>query len=137
MKPPDTRRNFLQSAASAAAGLTGAAALSAQNAPQAAMEIQVPKMKFAGVEISRLIAGCNTFYGFAHFNQTLATVMREYYTPERVCDVLHQCNRFGINAFNYYPAGRASEDFERFVTEGGKMHLVAQGIGEPSEIVKA
>ncbi len=42
--------------------------------------------------------------------------MRDYYT-ERVCDVLHQCNRFGINAFNYYPSGRVRQDFERFRAE--------------------
>jgi hypothetical protein len=151
MQLPDTRRNFLQSAACAAAGLTGAVTLAGQTAPraagkpetppappaQSASEIQVPKMKFGNAEISRLIAGCNTFYGFAHFNQTLATVMREYYTAERVCDVLHQCNRFGINAFNYYPGARGKQDFERFLAEGGNMHLIVQGMGDPSPIVKA
>src|ERR1019366_4284266 len=87
--------------------------------------------------ISRLIAGCNTFYGFAHFNQILGTVMREYYTQERVCDVLHQCNRFGINTFNYYPAARAPLDLERFQAEGGKMHLIVQGIGDPTDVCKS
>src|SRR5512140_757268 len=123
MQPRDTRRNFLQSAACRAAGLTGVVSLAGQTAAQTtgrggagsdlgpgpgrvtsggpeapagallrpASEIQVPKMKFGKVEISRLIAGCNPFYGFAHFNQTLAAVMREYYSAERVCDVLHQC----------------------------------------------
>ncbi|MBZ5622848.1 MAG: hypothetical protein LAQ69_29550 [Acidobacteriia bacterium] len=163
MQLPDTRRNFLNAAA-CAAGFAGAASLAAQTGPQTpgpgrgqgpsrgnpggpdtapgplpqpASEIQVPKMKFGNAEISRLIAGCNTFYGFAHFNQSLATVMSEYYTAERVCDVLHQCNRFGINAFNYYPGGRGKPDFERFLAEGGKMHLIVQGMGDPSPIVKA
>jgi len=133
MQLPDTRRSFLQSAACAAAGLTGAASL----AGQPASEIQVPKMKFGNAEISRLIAGCNPFYGYAHFNQTLATVMSEYYTPERVCDVLHQCNRFGINAFNYFHSPRAPRDLERFLAEGGKMHLIAQGAPDPSPVIKA
>ena len=94
-------------------------------------------MKFGNVEISRLIAGCNTFYGFAHFNQTLATVMREHFTPERVCEVLHQCNHFGINAFNYYPGGRGKADFERFLAEGGKMQLIVQGMDDFIPSVKA
>jgi hypothetical protein len=94
-------------------------------------------MKFGGHDISRLIAGCNPFYGFAHFNQTLGTVMREYYTAERVRDVLHQCNRFGINTFNYYPGGRGQADFESFLAEGGQMNLVVQGMGDPSAVVKA
>jgi len=91
-------------------------------------------MKFFGAEISRLIVGCNPFYGFAHYNNVLSTVMKEYYTPERVCDVLHQCNRFGINAFNYFPLGRATEDLARFQSEGGRMHLIVQGIGDPASL---
>jgi hypothetical protein len=93
-------------------------------------------MKFAGAEISRLIAGCNPFYGFGHFNSILATVMREYYTAERVCDVLHQCNRFGINTHNFVAYGRAVQDIERFYSEGGKMHLVVQCQGDPADLVK-
>jgi len=88
-------------------------------------------MRFGNAEISRLIVGCNPFYGFSHFNNTLSQVMREYYTAERVCDVLHQCGRFGINAYNYVDLGRAGQDLDRFVAEGGQMHLVVQGIGDP------
>lgn len=91
-------------------------------------------MRFGSVEISRMVVGCNPFYGFAHFNTTLATVMREYYTPERVCDVLHQCARFGVNTYNYVQLGRAPQDLERFVSEGGRMHLIVQGIGDPAPL---
>ena len=27
--------------------------------------------------------------------------MNEWYTQDKVCDVMHQCNHYGINAFNY------------------------------------
>ena len=54
----------------------------------------------------------------------------EYYTAERVCDVLHQCARFGINAYNYVDLGRAGQDLDRFESEGGRMHLIVQGIGD-------
>jgi hypothetical protein len=91
-------------------------------------------MKFGGVEISRLIAGCNPFYGFSHYNNTLGTVMQEYFTSERICDVLHQCNRFGINAHNWVDVPRARQDLERFQAEGGKVHLIVQGIGDPTEV---
>ncbi len=97
-----------------------------------ASRLQVPKVRFGPVEISRLIVGCNPLYGFAHFNDTLATVMREYYTAERVCDLLHQCTRFGINAYNYVDLGRAPLDLDRFEGEGGRMHLIVQGIGDPA-----
>jgi hypothetical protein len=125
------RRAFLQSAGLAAGfGLRAAAQTTTP-----ASEVQVPRMKFAGAEISRLVAGCNPFYGFAHFNKILGTVMREYYTPERVCEVLHRCSRFGINAYNYVGLGRAPQDLERFRAEGGSMHLIVQGMGGPETIL--
>ena len=58
-------------------------------------------MKFGNVEISRLVIGVNQFVGAAHFNSIFGTIMREYYTPDRVREVMHQCNQFGINAYNY------------------------------------
>ena len=62
--------------------------------------------------------------------------MKDYYTPERVCEVLHQCYSFGINAFNYFPKGRALEDLQRFEAEGGRMHLIVQGGGDLDPLYK-
>ncbi|MBP1608035.1 MAG: hypothetical protein H6Q04_270 [Acidobacteria bacterium] len=101
-----------------------------------ASQLQIPKVKFGDVEISRLIIGCNPFYGFSHLNDTLSTIMKEWYTPDKVCDVLHQCNRFGINTFNYLHAGRGPADLQRFREEGGQLHVIAQGFDNPEAIVK-
>jgi hypothetical protein len=123
-----TRRTFLQAAALATGITTGKSAPPAQDGAEKkpASAIQVPKMKFFHTEISRVVLGTNPFYGFAHFNNNLANSMREWYTPDRVCSVLHQCTRFGINAFNYVHLDRAPQDWERFQAEGGKMHLIIQ-----------
>ncbi len=156
----NTRREFLKSSAVLAAGVAAASSahgnrLPAEpelrtNAAQApappekqriplvpASELQVPKVRFGNAEISRLVIGCNTFYGWSHFNLTLSTMMKEWYTQDKVCEVLHQCNRFGINAYNYLHAGRAPVDLARFRAEGGQMHLIVQGTPNPEEIVKA
>jgi len=137
-----TRRSFLHSTAAIAAGVTAAGAPMAQTQQAAtllrpAAEIQVPKMKFGKHEISRLIAGCNPFYGFSHFNRSLDTSMREYFTPDRVRAVLHQCNRFGIDTFNYYPGGRGQADFEAFLADGGHMNLIVQGMADFMPSMKA
>jgi hypothetical protein len=155
-----TRRTFLQSAA-LAIGAAGTPLVAGQQRPpqppasgappadpraQAAQpatppipasSLQVPKVRFGPAQISRLVVGCNPFYGFAHFNNILGEVMREYYTAERVCDVLHQCARFGINAYNYVDLGRAPQDLDRFQAEGGTMHLIVQGIGDPAPLFAA
>ena len=134
----NTRREFLQSGAALAAGLMGGAAtkLAAEEVKAAlppgrdtqlpAATVQVPKMKFGNVEISRMVMGVNTLYGFAHFNNNYSGAMRDWYTPEKVCEVLHRANSFGITAFNFVDVPRSGEDLARFQGEGGKMHLIMQ-----------
>ncbi len=112
----NTRRSFLQASA----------ALAAQQAVRSQTSVQVPRMKFGGAEISRMVLGVNPFYGYAHYNNNFGTVMKEWYTQDRVCDIMHQCNRYGINAFNYVHMDRAPLDWARFQAEGGKMHLIIQ-----------
>ena len=132
-----TRRTFLQSGAALAAGLTAAASAAhaqatgqgrtRESAPlKPASEIQVPKMKFFHAKISRMVLGVNPFYGYAHYNNNFSNSMREWYTADRVCAVMHQCTRFGINAFNYVPLDRGPQDWARFQSEGGQMHLIIQ-----------
>ena len=92
----NTRRGFLQTGAALAAGLTGAgSALAGEQAaqPQAPATVQVPKMKFGNVEIGRMVLGVNPLYGWAHYNNTLGTMMSDWYTQERVLAVLHQCDK--------------------------------------------
>lgn len=107
---------------------TSAAASAATTAAQATSDspVQIPTMKFGGVEISRLVLGVNPLYGFAHYNNNYSKVMADWYTPDRVCEVLHRANHYGINAFNYVNFGRAPQDLARFQAEGCKMHLIAQ-----------
>lgn len=148
----NTRREFLQTSAALAIGVVGGAAtrLAAEQtppppvqnapapAPNSGVQVQVPKMKFGNVEISRLILGVNPLYGFAHYNRNFGMAMREFYTPEKVCEVLHRANSFGINAFNYVNIGRAPQDLARFQAEGGKMHLIIQTTAwdDPEALVK-
>jgi len=132
-----TRREFLQTSSALAVGLTGIGQLAAQ-APAAARAdeskaksgsiepMQIPKIKFGGVEISRVVLGVNPFYGWAHYNSNLSNVMSEWYTQDRVCAVMHYANSFGINAFNYVNIGRAPSDWAQFQAEGGRMHLIIQ-----------
>ena len=142
----NSRRSFLQSGAALAAGLTGGASAFAAQASgdqaaaslKASSEIQVPQMKFFHATISRVVLGVNPFYGYAHYNGNLGNAMREWYTADRVCEVMHQCTRFGINAMNYVHLSRGPEDLARFQAEGGKMQLIIQvtSKADAGELVK-
>jgi thiamine monophosphate synthase len=130
----NTRREFLQSSAALAVGVVSGAqmALGAQahsqpgTAPLPPAAAQIPKMKFGSAQISRLVLGVNPMYGFSHFNSDYSSAMRDWYTEDKVCEVLHRANSYGINAFNYVNMGRAPEDLARFEAEGGRMHLIIQ-----------
>jgi len=95
-------------------------------------------MKFGNVEIGRLVLGVNPLYGFCHYNNNFSGAMREWYTQDRVCEVMHRANAFGINAFNWVNVERSSEDLARFQSEGGKMHLIIQVTAHdnPAALVK-
>jgi thiamine monophosphate synthase len=132
----NTRREFLQSSAALAVGVMGGAATTLTAVPSAVAqatgplaaqaEVQIPKMKFGSAEISRLVLGVNPMYGFSHYNSNYSSAMRDWYTQDKVCEVLHRANSFGINAFNYVNMGRAPQDLARYQAEGGKMHLIIQ-----------
>jgi hypothetical protein len=126
----ETRRWFFRSGMAAAAGI-------AQAARSAQPDLQVPTMKFGNVEVGRLVLGTNPFYGFSHFNRTLDVVMRQWYTAERIVEVMRRCAACGINSFNYVNLGRSREDFQKFLDAGGKMHLVAQILGDPTATYQA
>lgn len=114
---PRSRREFLQRSAGLAAAARAAAA--ADSAIPA-----VPKVQFGKSEITRLIIGSNPFYGYSHFNRTLDQCMREWYTQDRRMEVLHACERHGINAWQVHYDDPAMADLARYRAEAGKMHLI-------------
>jgi len=118
----NSRRAFLKSSAGLAATL--AARPFVGSAPEGAAAA-LPKVRFGQHEISRLVIGCNQFYGYSHFNQLLDQLMREWNTPERVCDTLRKCEQNGINAFQYGHHERGLSDLQLHRAGGGKMLLIA------------
>jgi len=136
-----TRRKFLQSTAALAAGALAAPADSPNAAQPESVpdsQITVPKVKLKGAEISRIILGANPLLGFSHYNNNFSVIMRDWYTQEKVLEVMKRCDAFGINAFNYVQMGRGRSDWERYLAEGGKMCLIAQAtMNDPAELVQA
>ena len=116
------RRRFLQSAAGLAAGL--AAPLAGNTPSGAAATAVLPKVRLGKFEVSRLIIGENPFYGYSHFNRILDQAMREWYTPERVCEVLRRSEQNGINTWEFTHSPRSLSDLKRFQDEGGKLQWI-------------
>lgn len=118
----NSRREFLKSSAGLAAAV--AARPFSGGAQETATPV-LPKVHFGRYQISRLLVGCNQFYGYSHFNSLLDQLMREWNTPERVCETLRQCELNGINAYQYGHNDRALSDLQKHRASGGEMLLVA------------
>ena len=110
------RRVFLQTVAGSAAGLAGAMGQS--------LAAALPTVRLGKHQISRLIVGENPFYGYSHFNRLLDELMREWCTSEQVCQVLSECERYGINTWEFTHSARSLADLDRHRREGGKLNFI-------------
>ncbi len=57
-----------------------------------------PTTTVGGVEVSRLICGSNTFFGYSHFSAARDRWLRRYFTLERIVEVMAAFAKHGVNA---------------------------------------
>ena len=58
----------------------------------------MPSIMLGEHRISRLICGSNPFLGYSYLGQHTDRQMKDYYTPERVVELLLKCEKAGISA---------------------------------------
>jgi hypothetical protein len=61
------------------------------------MLMTVPKINVGGLTLSRVMCGSNPFFGYSHFSRARDDWQREYFTHERIVQVLERCSDHGIN----------------------------------------
>ena len=95
----------------------------------------LPTIPFGPHQITRLIVGGNPLCGNSHFSPELGQEMRDYFTPEKVVEVLQQCEAQGINTI------QARGDYHRILywlelyrREGGAMQWIAQTASEMHDV---
>ncbi len=105
-----TRRQFLIGATSVATGI-------ATPASKAETTAALPTVPLGPSRVTRLIVGGNPIYGYSHFNRLFDQHMLEYFTDERVVQLLLDCEKAGINTWQssfhesfkrHHPAMRAA-----------------------------
>lgn len=88
-----SRRDFLKSATTVAAGLMVPKALEA--APGGAL----PTISIGSHRVTRLLVGSNLIYGYSHLNPLFDQHMREWFTDEGIVKLLLDCEKGGINTW--------------------------------------
>lgn len=96
-----------------------------------------PTTNIGGIDVSRLIIGSNTFHGFSHFSKARDTWLRQYFTPERIYEVMAYCAEQGLNA----TVAMQRKDYADILAEverntGRKIHYVATPAGATLEELK-
>ena len=95
---------------------------------------QMPTVRLGSHTISRLIVGGNPFKGYSHFSEQLDRQMREYYTQDRMVEVLLRCQEHGLNTMQ----SRGDQEIMDMVSEyrrrGGSMHWICQTASEWDDI---
>ena len=88
-----SRRDFLKSATTVAAGLVVPKALQAETSDL------LPTVSLGSHRVSRMIVGSNPVYGYSHFNRQYDQHMLEWFTDERIVKLLLDCEKAGINTW--------------------------------------
>jgi len=95
-----TRREFL--ARTGMAALLTASGLSAGRlGAQDEAPATLPTIALGSHSVSRLVAGYNPIGGHSHTTLDMARHMRDYFTAERTAEFLGNCERAGINTWQY------------------------------------
>lgn len=138
-QPVSSRRSFLAVAAastglsatgradteSVVTGLAGSPATSTVATTEAAESpISIPRVRFFGTEITRLVIGSNPLYGYSHFNSILNRTMTEWMTPDRRVETLHRAEAAGINTWQVHYNDVTIQDLKRYRDEGGNMNWI-------------
>ncbi len=127
--PP--RRRFLKTVSGAAASgwLWGATARAA-NPPAAAEKNAaakkelLPTIPLGDHRITRLVAGWNPIGGHSHTTLNMARAMREYFTIEQTVAFLRQCEREGINCWQFDHTEKGVEAIRRLREQGTQMNFI-------------
>ena len=129
-----SRRRFLKDTALLAGAMTVMQSVDRATAGAAA-PAAMPTIRLGHVEVSRLILGSNPFFGYSHQTGDLDRQMREYYTEERIIEVLDAAAALGVTAVTAPPFPDWIRLFNKYRARGGKLNTwIAQPHGSPKKM---
>ena len=88
--------------------------------------MQVPTVKLGNIEVSRFIVGGNPFSGFSHQSQALSQEMVDWYTDERIVELLLEAQGLGLNVCLSRGDDHITRVMRRYWDQGGTMQWIAQ-----------
>ncbi len=118
------RRRFLYQVSAAAAGVLAARQhASGGEAPRPESSI-LPVIQLGQYRVTRLVVGSNPISGYSYLGRHMDRHMKEYFTTERTVEFLRNCERAGINTFQFSPSEKAVTVLHTLREHGSKMQFI-------------
>ncbi|MFP4057736.1 MAG: hypothetical protein ACLF0G_12795 [Candidatus Brocadiia bacterium] len=97
--------------------------------------MELPRVDFCGLSVSRLAVGGNPFSGIGHQDAALDRALRDYYTTARIKDTLFQCEELGIDTAFLRADNHIMRLLHEYWREGGRIQWFAQHAPERRDLL--
>ena len=97
--------------------------------------MELPRVNFGGLSVSRVAIGGNPISGIGHQDAALDSALRDYYTTARIKETLFQCEELGINTAFMRADAHIMRLLREYWNEGGKIQWFAQHAPEHRSIL--
>ncbi len=123
-----SRREFLRRLSLGVAGSALAIRRTSQAketpSPQSDSPGSLPMIRLGEHQVSRLVVGANPISGYSYLGSAMDREMREYFTHERVLELLSNCERAGINTHQFHDPGLMTGIIRTLREQGSKMQFI-------------
>lgn len=96
----------------------------------AASEKRMPTIQLGRHTVSRLIVGANPILGFSYMGGLMARFMLDYFTPDRILDLLVRCLDVGINTWQTSPHEKVDQALTALRESGRDVHWILLASGD-------
>jgi len=123
-----SRREFLRRLSLGAAGTALAGGRMCQGKETSAAGSDsagpLPTIRLGEHQVSRLVVGANPIGGYSYLGDAMDREMREYFTRERVLELLSNCERAGINTHQFHDPGLMTGVIRTLRERGSKLKFI-------------
>ena len=91
----------------------------------------MPRIAFGPYQLSRLILGANTINGGSHLSRFVNLQMRRFFTPERIVQLLRDCEAQGINTWQSGPNNL--DLYRQHREQGGTLQFISLAAPDPKD----
>lgn len=95
----------------------------------------LPTIRLGDHQVTRLVVGANPIGGYSYLGSAMNQEMREYFTRERVVELLSNCERAGINTHQFHDPGLMTGIIRTLRDQGSKLKFICLHSGDGVEEV--